>query len=310
MTQSHTATTQQRTVTLKYDPLGRRIYKSSSSATSVYAYDGNNLVEEANSSGTVVARYEDTEDIDEPLAMLRSGTTSYYEADGVDSVTSPSNSAGALAQTYTFDSFGKQTAASGSLVNPFQCTARESDTETGLYYYRARYYDRATGRFLSEDPFGFDSGINFYAYVGNDPTNLVDPSGLYILKPQRPGHPPIPPPSPELDKFLTCLESSIQGGPTTIVVTSTTDGQHQDPGHAAGTSVDIRPVDMSKGWLFCSAGKCGAAWGLDEGPAGQSFKYIQGYNYHIQLVPPRHPSKKAPNAIPPGCKPGSCRDSR
>jgi len=49
--------------------------------------------------------------------------------------------AGALAQTYTFDSFGKQTASSGSLTSPFQYTGREFDPETGLYYYRARYYD-------------------------------------------------------------------------------------------------------------------------------------------------------------------------
>ncbi len=125
----------------KYDPFGRRIYRSSSSGTSFYAYDGDNLAEETNSSGGVVARYAQGQNIDEPLAMLRSATTSYYHADGLGSVTSLSNSAGALAQSYTFDSFGKQTASSGSLVNPFQYTGRESDSETGLYYYRARYYD-------------------------------------------------------------------------------------------------------------------------------------------------------------------------
>jgi hypothetical protein len=86
----------------------------------------------------VVARYAQTQNVDEPLAMLRSGATSYYHADGLGSVTSLSNSAGALAQTYAYDSFGKQTSSSGSLTNPFQYTARESDTETGLYYYRAR----------------------------------------------------------------------------------------------------------------------------------------------------------------------------
>ena len=102
----------------KYDPMGRRIYKSlSTGGTSVFAYDGDNMIEETNSSGTVVARYSQTENIDQPLPMLRSSATSYYNTDGLGSVTSLANGAGALTQTYTFDSFGKQTASSGSLVN-------------------------------------------------------------------------------------------------------------------------------------------------------------------------------------------------
>jgi RHS repeat-associated protein len=165
-------------VSFKYDPFGRRIYKSSSTATSIYAYDGDNLIEEVNSSGTAVARYSQTQNIDEPLAILRSATTSYYHADGLGTTTSLSNAAGTLAQTYTFDSFGKQTASSGSLTNPFQYTGRELDSETGLYYMRARYYDPSAGRFLSEDPSDFNGGINFYAYVANDPVNWNDPLGL------------------------------------------------------------------------------------------------------------------------------------
>src|SRR5258708_24127390 len=76
------------------------------------------------------------------------------------------------------DSFGKLTASTGSLVNPFRYTARESDTETGLYYYRARYYDPAAGRFTGEDPIGFDAGVNFFAYLRNIPTNWTDPFRL------------------------------------------------------------------------------------------------------------------------------------
>ena len=57
------------------------------------------------------------------------------------------------------------------------------DSETGLYYYRARYYDPATSRFLSEDPIGFGRGqTNFYDYVANDPTNLIDPTGNQSLE--------------------------------------------------------------------------------------------------------------------------------
>ena len=85
-------------VSFKYDPFGRRIYKSSSSGTSIYAYDGDNLAEETNLSGSVVARYAQTEDLDEPLVMLRSSASSYYQADGLGSITSLSNGAGALAR--------------------------------------------------------------------------------------------------------------------------------------------------------------------------------------------------------------------
>jgi RHS repeat-associated protein len=162
----------------KYDPFARIIHKSSSGGTSVFAYDGDNLVEETNSSGAVVARYEDTLNIDEPLAMLRSSATSYFHADGLGSITSLSSAAGSIANTYTYDSFGKLTNSTGSLVNPFQYTARESDIETGLYYYRARYYDPFSGRFVSEDPARFPGGINFYTFVENSPVNLIDPFGF------------------------------------------------------------------------------------------------------------------------------------
>jgi RHS repeat-associated protein len=127
------------------------------------------VVEETNAAGSAVARYSQGLNIDEPLAMLRSSATSYYQADGLGSITSLSSGAGSLAQTYGYDSFDKQTSSSGSLTNPFQYTGRESDPDTGLYYYRARYYDSNTGRFLSEDPMRFFQGPGFYTYVDNNP---------------------------------------------------------------------------------------------------------------------------------------------
>lgn len=57
-------------------------------------------------------------------------------------------------------------------------TGREWDPETGLYYYRARYYDAKVGRFISEDPIGFDGGVNLYAYVYDNPVIFTDPTGL------------------------------------------------------------------------------------------------------------------------------------
>ena len=169
------------TVYFKYDPFGRRIYKSSSSGASVFAYDGDNLVEETNAMGTAVARYSQGLNIDEPLAMLRSGATIYYQADGLGSLTSLSNTSGALTNTYTYNSFGNLTASTGSVTNAFRYTGREWDPETSLYYYRARYYDPQAGRFVGEDPVQFDSGINFYDYVRNNPLIGVDPWGLSTL---------------------------------------------------------------------------------------------------------------------------------
>jgi len=173
------------TVSFKYDPFGRRIYKSSSSGTLIYAYDGDNLIEETNSSGTAVARYTQGLNIDEPLAMLRSSATSYYQVDGLGSVTSLSNAAGAAAANYTYDSFGNLVASSGSIVNNFRYTGREWDPETSLYYYRARYYDLQAGRFLSEDSKHFKAGVNFYRYVNNNPVLLSDPKGACPLQQQK-----------------------------------------------------------------------------------------------------------------------------
>lgn len=75
-----------------------------------------------------------------------------------------------------------QTGSSGSLTNSFRYTAREIDSETSLYYYRARYYDAGIGRFVSEDPIGFYAGVNFYTYVLGSPLGFVDPNGTQCCR--------------------------------------------------------------------------------------------------------------------------------
>jgi RHS repeat-associated protein len=165
-------------VAFKYDPFGRRIYHSTPSGTTIYLYDGNNIIDELNATGVVQERYTYGPGTDEPLVGQRQPKIFYYEADGLGSVTSLTDPTGAVAATYTYNSFGFLTSSTGSATNWFRYTARQFDSETALYYYRARYYDPVSGRFLSEDPMRFSAGVNFYPYVQNNPINLVDPLGL------------------------------------------------------------------------------------------------------------------------------------
>src|SRR5215472_917205 len=169
-------------VTLKYDPFGRRIQKSftqnSTTTTTNYVYDGANVIEELDGSGNKLGRYAQSVGVDAQLAETRSTTTSFYEQDGLGSITSLSSPTSTLSNTYTYDAFGNLIGSTGSTINPFQYTGRDFDSETGLRYYRARYYDPQIGRFISEDPVGFDGGINFYSYVANSPIGFMDQGGL------------------------------------------------------------------------------------------------------------------------------------
>lgn len=93
-------------------------------------------------------------------------------------MTALSGHAGTSEEATRYDAFGTAlNLQSPGTGNDLLFTGRELDRSTGLYYYRARYYDPEIGRFLSEDALGFGAGVNFYAYVGNNPVNFNDPSG-------------------------------------------------------------------------------------------------------------------------------------
>jgi RHS repeat-associated protein len=176
-------------ISMKYDPFGRRIYKNAPAGTTIYVYDGNNSIEELSGTGALQERYTYGPGIDEPLVGQRQPKIFYYEADGLGSITSLTDPTGAVAATYTYDSFGFLTNSTGSATNWFRYTARQFDSDTALYNYRARYYDPTTGRFLSEDPARFDAGINFYSYALNSPISWKDPSGRNVTVYYYPGSP-------------------------------------------------------------------------------------------------------------------------
>jgi len=183
---------EKQTVSFTYDPLGRRVEKKLTTVkggitkTSVwsYVYDGDNIALEvyADAEGSVTKTfYTHGASVDEHLALERGNGSYYYHADGLGSVTAITDGNKAVVQGYDYDSFGNMK-QSTSFVNSFTYTGREWDKETGLYYYRARYYDPMEGRFISKDPISFSGGdVNLYGYVENNPVNFTDPLGLSPL---------------------------------------------------------------------------------------------------------------------------------
>ncbi len=162
-----------------YYPDGRRLSKTNKSGeTTSLFYDGPNAILETTDTGTAIARYTSGLGIDDWISMDRNGS-SYYHQDGLGSVIGLTNSSQVLLATYRYDAFGIISNQAGSLANPYQFAGRESDIDSQLYFYRARYYDSKLGRFISKDPLGtFLIQPNSYSYVSANPVNFIDPEGL------------------------------------------------------------------------------------------------------------------------------------
>jgi len=174
------------TITFAYGPLGRRISKTDSTGTIRYIYDGDQVIMETDGTGTITATYAYGTGIDEVLTMTRGGSTYYYHLDGLGSVKEITDSIGSTVEKYKYDVYGQPAIFDGAgnsltesaIGNSYMFTGRRYDSETGLYYYRARYYDPIKGRFTTRDPVGYLGGINLYSYVSNSPLNFTDPLGL------------------------------------------------------------------------------------------------------------------------------------
>ncbi|MCG3188109.1 MAG: hypothetical protein IOMNBAOH_02833 [Rhodocyclaceae bacterium] len=171
-----------------YDDQGRRIQKTSGATTTHWLYDGDALHAEwaGTMSGLPSAVYAHG-GLDQPLLRL-TGTThtpaatqSAYLQDGLGSVIGLANASGTLTASQRFDAWGNRTASTGTIPQ-YGYTGREPDA-TGLVFYRARYYHPGIARFASRDPMGMADGVSPYAYVRNNPVNLVDPMGLSAMDP-------------------------------------------------------------------------------------------------------------------------------
>ncbi|NIP27199.1 MAG: hypothetical protein GWN67_28365, partial [Phycisphaerae bacterium] len=144
----------------KYDYRGRRISKTVGGTTTKYCYDDDQVIAEYDGNNNLLRKFVYGPGIDEPICMIVPGVgTYYYHFDGLGSIIALYNSSGNMVESYSYDVFGDPNTTS-SLGNPYKFTGRRYDSEAGLYYYRARYYHPAIGRFLQADPIGYEAGMN------------------------------------------------------------------------------------------------------------------------------------------------------
>lgn len=163
--------------TYNYNGDGLRTQKVANSVTTRYYHDGDRVLNEGDGTAITASHVWG-------LQLIRrehGGQIGYYLYNGHPDVVGVVDPASAVLATYRYDAFGNPTQTTGSFNNPFRYTAEPYDPETGAIYLRARYYQPALGRFLTQDTWQGDPWRpwtqNLYAYVGNNPVNYVDPTG-------------------------------------------------------------------------------------------------------------------------------------
>jgi RHS repeat-associated protein len=175
-------------VTYTYDGTDRRATKQADGDTTRYVWDFEKVLQEADGTlGTTENQYLSTDaQYGDLVSSYGGGQSRYYEFDALGSADALLDDAGSATSRFSYQAFGLTTQTAGTETTPFTWVGQQGyqrETETDLYFLRARYYDPATARFLSKDPIEYAGGdTNLYRYTANDPVNRTDPSGnrLYV----------------------------------------------------------------------------------------------------------------------------------
>ena len=168
-----------------YDVLGRRTTRTVNGVTTTFVYDGVQAIGQTK-DGIQTSLFTGLQ-IDEVIATYAASANRTMLTDALGSVIAETKDDQSTATRREYTPFGQGTQSGEASANDSQYTGRENDG-TGLYFYRARYYDAQLKRFVSQDPIGLSGGINEYEYVDGNPVSNVDPLGLKTLRCTKPLH--------------------------------------------------------------------------------------------------------------------------
>lgn len=231
------------TATLSYDALGR-LTQTTGSATTQFLYNGAQIIAEYSSTGTLLRRYVPRPGLDQPVIWFEGTSTASSSARwflpnafGSIAAVGTSGSSTTTLGINTYDEYGVSSAAN---IGRFQYKGMPWLPEAGVYHARARAYFPSLGRFMQTDPKGYADGLNFYAFVRNNPINYSDPTGLCFVITDEQGNvitesedchrqtvspPPPPPPAfmsfePDFNGNLNRLNQLIGGWRVPTVTTA------------------------------------------------------------------------------------------
>ena len=239
-------------ITMVYDAFGNRVSKTVNGVTTKYLVEDDvnptglpQVLEEVQNGAAIRTYTYGLQRISESQFVNGAWATSFYGYYGGGNVRQLTNSAGAVTDEYEYDAYGNSFTKQGTTPNNYLYRGEQFDADLGLYYLRARYYNPATGRFMSRDPEDgktkIPATLHKYLYASGDPVNAADPAGR--------------------ESVLEFIGATIQSSIETIVWATQTGARVRCLISIAITLVNAATNHTNWAWPLTTVGIVNSLWG-------------------------------------------------